>query len=74
MQGSHQVVVVGADDTVAFRGVQVGPKTGTDWAIARGLEPGERVVVEGLQKLREGMKVVPKPFVAPPATPDPAAG
>jgi membrane fusion protein (multidrug efflux system) len=71
IQGSYQVVVVGADDKVVVRTVKVGPKTGTDWVIEDGVTPGERVVAEGMQKLRDGMKVVPKPFVPPilPATP-----
>ena len=67
LQGSHQVAVVGADDTVMFRAVKVGPKSGSDWVIDEGLKPGERVVAEGLQKLRDGTKVVAKPF-APPTT------
>jgi membrane fusion protein (multidrug efflux system) len=65
VQGSYQVVVVGADDTATFRAVKVGPKTGSDWVIDEGLKPGERVVAEGLQKLRDGTKVAPKPYVAP---------
>jgi membrane fusion protein (multidrug efflux system) len=64
VQGSHQVVVVGPDDTVTFRTVKMGPKIGSDWVIDDGLKPGERVVAEGAQKLRDGSKVVPKPWVA----------
>ena len=64
VQGNHQVVVVGQDDTAEIRSVQVGPKSGSDWVITKGLEPGDRVVVEGVQKVRDGMKVAPKPFVA----------
>ena len=67
VQGSDQVIGVGPDDTVAFRPVVVGPKTRTDWVIERGLEPGDRVVAEGVQRLRPGMKVVPKPYVPPKA-------
>ncbi len=69
VQGSYQVVVVGKDDTVSFRTVTAGPKTGTDWVIDKGLEPGERVVAEGVLKLRDGMKVNPKPFVPPTTIP-----
>ena len=65
VQGSQQVALVGADDTVTIRAVKVGPKAGSDWVIDQGVTPGERVVAEGLQKLRDGMKVVPKPFSAP---------
>jgi membrane fusion protein (multidrug efflux system) len=62
------VVVVGPDDTVTFRAVKAGPKIGSDWVIDDGLEPGERVVAEGAQKLRDGMKVAPKPWAAAPET------
>jgi membrane fusion protein (multidrug efflux system) len=62
IQGSHRVVVVGPDDTVTFRAVKAGPKIGSDWVIDDGLKPGERVVAEGAQKLRDGSKVLPKPW------------
>jgi membrane fusion protein (multidrug efflux system) len=64
VQGSYQVAVVGPDDTVEFRSVTVGPRTGIDWVIDKGIEPGDRVVVEGLQKIRAGAKVVAKPAAA----------
>jgi membrane fusion protein (multidrug efflux system) len=61
-QGSYLVNVVGNDDRVAVRPVQVGERTGTMWAIKEGLKPGERVVVEGQQNLRPGTPVKPEPF------------
>ena len=64
LQGSFQVAVVDPQDKVSIRPVQVGPKVGFDWIIASGLKPGERVVAEGTQKVRTGMQVNPKPFVA----------
>ncbi len=64
VQGSHRVIVVGPDDTVTFRAVKAGPKFGSDWVIDEGLKPGERVVAEGAQKLRDGLQVAPKPWVA----------
>jgi membrane fusion protein (multidrug efflux system) len=64
VQGSYQVMVIGQDDTVEVRPVEMGPKSKSDWVIERGVEAGERVVAEGLQKLRPGMKVTPKPYVA----------
>lgn len=64
LQGSFQVAVVDPQDKVSIRPVQVGPKVGFDWIIAGGLKPGERVVAEGTQKVRAGMQVNPKPFVA----------
>jgi RND family efflux transporter MFP subunit len=64
LQGGYQVAVVGADDKVSIRTVTVGDRVGTQWIIAEGLNPGERVVAEGVQKARPGMQVKPKPFGA----------
>ena len=76
VQGNHQVAVVGPDDTVDIRGVKVGPRYEGLWVITDGVKPGERVVAEGLQKVRTGAKVHPKPYVPeaaekPPASPTP---
>jgi RND family efflux transporter MFP subunit len=60
-QGSYQVVVVGGDHKVSMRAVKPGETVGTMWVIDSGLKPGEQVVVEGLQKLKEGTLVTPKP-------------
>lgn len=65
LQGTYQVYVLGADDTVSVRDVTPGPRSGSDWVITKGLSAGEKVVVEGLQKVRSGAKVVAKP--APPS-------
>ena len=62
MQGSYQVAVDTPDNKVDIRPVKVGERTGNLWIIDKGLNPGERVVVEGLQKLKAGMTVEPKPF------------
>jgi membrane fusion protein (multidrug efflux system) len=62
LQGTHQLAVVDANNKVAIRPVQVGDTFGQDWIIRDGVKPGERVVVEGLQKVRQGMQVNPKPF------------
>jgi membrane fusion protein, multidrug efflux system len=62
LQGAYQIAVVGPDNKVSIRPVKVGPRIGTDWVIDDGLKPGERVVAEGVQKVREGMQVNPKPF------------
>ena len=64
LQGNYQVAVVGSDNKVQMRPVKVGEKIGTDWIIAQGLKPGEQVVAEGLQKVRGGMAVNPKPLTA----------
>jgi membrane fusion protein (multidrug efflux system) len=60
-QGSYQVAVVRSDHKVSMRTVKPGATVGTMWVIDEGLKPGEQVVVEGLQQLREGTVVAPKP-------------
>jgi RND family efflux transporter MFP subunit len=60
-QGSYQVAVVDSDHKVSMRTVKPGQTVGTMWVIDEGLKPGEQVVVEGLQKLRDGTLVTPKP-------------
>jgi membrane fusion protein (multidrug efflux system) len=62
LQGSYEVDVVGEDNRIAIRPVKVGDQVGTMWIVRDGLNPGERVVVEGQQALRPGMQVQPKPF------------
>ena len=62
LQGGYQVAVVGDQNKVSIRTVTVGDRVGSQWAIAEGLKQGERVVVEGVQKVRPGMQVNPKPF------------
>lgn len=57
LQGMYQVAVVGSDNKVSIRTVQVGERSGPLWIIDQGVKPGERVVVEGVQKVREGMPV-----------------
>jgi RND family efflux transporter MFP subunit len=64
LQGGYQVAVVGPDNKVSIRTVTVGDRVGTQWIIAEGLNPGERVVAEGVQKVRAGLQVNPKPFAA----------
>jgi RND family efflux transporter MFP subunit len=63
-QGAHQVAVVGADDTVDLRTVQVGERVGPLWIVGQGLKPGERVIVEGIDRVKAGQKV--KPTLAQP--------
>jgi membrane fusion protein (multidrug efflux system) len=66
LQGRYQVAVVDRENKITIRTVKVGERVGTMWVIEEGLHPGERVVVEGLQRVRPGMSVDPKPFVAAP--------
>lgn len=76
IQGSYQLGVVGADGKAEIRPVQAGPRDGSDWVIASGLRAGEKVIVEGLQKVRAGMPVAARPWPPGPAkdaaTPEPA--
>ncbi|HWF06442.1 MAG TPA: efflux RND transporter periplasmic adaptor subunit [Candidatus Angelobacter sp.] len=60
LQGSYQLAVVGPDNKVTMRPVKVGPNIGKLLVIQDGLKPQERVVVEGLQKVKEGTLVTPK--------------
>jgi RND family efflux transporter MFP subunit len=62
-QGSYQVAVVGSDHKVSMRTVKPGETVGTLWVIDDGLKPGEQVVVEGLQRVKEGTTVNPKPVL-----------
>ncbi len=61
LQGSYQVAVVGGDHKVSMRAVKPGATVGTMWVIDEGLKPGEQVVVGGVQQIREGTLVTPKP-------------
>ncbi len=60
LQGVYNVAVVGADDAVAIVPVKPGQRIGNLWLIEDGLKAGDRVVVEGLQKVRAGVKVKPE--------------
>jgi len=62
LQGGYQVAVVDSENKVSIRTVTVGDPLGTEWIVLEGLKPGERVVAEGVQKVRPGMRVNPKPF------------
>lgn len=62
LQGIYQVGVVDADNKVAIRAVKPGPQFHDMWVIDSGLQPGDKVVVDGLQRLRDGMTVAPTPF------------
>jgi membrane fusion protein (multidrug efflux system) len=71
LQGRNFVWVVDDASKVSQRSVTVGPRFGGDWVIEDGLKPGERIVVEGLQKVRDGAPV--QPSTAPPTAPVAAA-
>jgi RND family efflux transporter MFP subunit len=76
VQSEYQVIVITPDNKAMFRAVKVGERTGPNWIITDGLKPGERVVVEGIQKIqtfaaqspqlaKEGIPVTPKNYIAP---------
>ena len=62
LQGSYQIAVVDRDNKVNVRLVTVADKVGNQWIVSSGVKPGERVVVEGVQKVRQGIQVNPKPL------------
>lgn len=57
LQGSHEVAVVGSTNVVSIRAVTVGDRVGNLWIVTSGLKAGERVIVEGLLKVRDGAAV-----------------
>jgi membrane fusion protein (multidrug efflux system) len=59
LQGTYNVAVVKADNTIEMRPVQATHRIGSEWVVGSGLKAGERIVVEGLQKVRQGTKVRP---------------
>jgi RND family efflux transporter MFP subunit len=61
LQGARQIAIVDGGNKVAIRTVTLGDTVGVDWIVREGAAPGERVVVEGLQKVRQGMLVDPQP-------------
>jgi membrane fusion protein (multidrug efflux system) len=61
LQGSYQVAVIGSGNVVQIRSVALGPQLGSDLIITSGIKPNERVVTEGVSKLKDGMRVSPQP-------------
>jgi membrane fusion protein (multidrug efflux system) len=72
LQSVQTVFTVGPGDKVEVKPVSTGDRVGNSWIVEQGLQPGDRVVVEGQQKVRPGSQVQPQPYRAPesaPATP-----
>ncbi len=79
VQSQYQVIVLNAENRAVIRPVKVGDRVGTNWIITEGLKPGEKVVVEGIQKVqmfaaaappemvKAGIPVVVKPYMPAPA-------
>jgi RND family efflux transporter MFP subunit len=80
IQGQYQLIVLNGENKATFRPVKVGERVGTNWIISDGLKPGEKVVVEGIQKvqlfgaaappelIKDGIPVSAKPYVPPAQT------
>jgi len=62
IQDRYQIAIVNPDNKIAFRNITTGERVGSLWVIDKGLEPEDRVVVQGVQKVREGMVVTPAPY------------
>jgi len=65
LQGSYQVAVVDQNNKVSIRPVKMGERIGAMWEVTEGLKPGDKVVVQGLQKAREGSTVTAKDWTPP---------
>jgi len=57
LQGTYQLAVVGTDNKVSIRAVNVGDRVGPMWIVESGVKPGELVIVEGLQKVQNSSTV-----------------
>ena len=65
LQGSYQVAVVDQNNNVSIRPIKMGERLGAMWEVTEGLKPGDKVVVQGLQKAREGSTVIAKDWTPP---------
>jgi RND family efflux transporter MFP subunit len=65
LQGNYQVAVVDQNNKVSIRPVKMGERIGAMWEVTEGLKPGDKVVVQGLQKAREGSTVAVKDWTPP---------
>jgi RND family efflux transporter MFP subunit len=66
LQGNYQVAVVDENNKVSIRPVKMGERIGVMWEVTDGLKPGDKVVVQGIQKAREGAQVTVKDWTPPP--------
>jgi RND family efflux transporter MFP subunit len=65
LQGSYEVAALDGNDAVSIKTIHVGDQVGAWWVVSDGLNPGERVIVDGIQKVGPGMHVKPKPAPLP---------
>src|SRR5438552_9464479 len=66
LQGNYQVAVVDQNNKASIRPVKMGERIGAMWEVTDGLKPGDKVVVQGIQKAREGAQVIVKDWTPPP--------
>jgi membrane fusion protein (multidrug efflux system) len=66
LQGEFELALLGPGNKIAFRTVKAGDRVGSYWVIDQGLNPTDRVVIEGLQDIKTGQIVNPKPAQMPP--------
>jgi RND family efflux transporter MFP subunit len=74
LQGRYRIAVLGADNKIEVRSVEVGERVGAMWIINSGIHPGERVVSEGTSKVRAGITVNPTRDSSDEPAPDTAHG
>ena len=72
LQNLYSVAVVDGGGKVSFQNVKVGPRVESLWVIEEGLTASDKVVVEGLQRIQDGMTVTAKPAPPTPAPTTPA--
>ena len=65
LQGNFQVAAVDQNNKVSIRPVKMGERIGAMWEVTEGLKPGDKIVVQGLQKAREGSTVTAKDWTPP---------
>lgn len=71
LQGNQLISVVGPDNVIATHPVKLGPVEGQNQVVLAGIQPTDKVVVGGVEKVKPGMKVIPQPYVAPAPPPQP---
>jgi RND family efflux transporter MFP subunit len=71
LQGANQVAVVGPENKVHIQPVKMGRRIDHEWIVEEGLKAGDKIIVEGIQKAREGAVVNPKPWTPPSPSPAP---
>ena len=67
LQGNYQIGVVGEDNKAEIRPIKIGPRFNRQVVVTDGLKEGEKVIVEGIQKVRPGMVLTAKPYQEPKA-------